>query len=105
MLKIIGNKSYEYRSVKVGGRATKRYLGRGPDAETACLAIARSRAQAIEARHRWASFLSAEAEADARIDAALDGAELATDALMIVAGFHRPRRKPWRRMTTCPTTR
>ena len=100
MLRIIGKQSYEYRSSRVNGRPVKRYIGPGPDAETAGHIIARSRADAAEARRRRDAFLKAEAEEDAAIDAALDGAELATEALMIVAGFRRPRRKPWRRIPT-----
>lgn len=104
MLKIIGNKSYEYRSVRVDGRPVKKYVGPGPSADVAEMILAATRAEAEEERAEFRAMVARDGEVDGEAERLAEGAFLAAEALLLAAGMHRPSRGPWRRRR-CPARR
>lgn len=97
---IRGNRAYEYKSVRRGGRVTSEYVGGSIPAESAALfrsmeAAQRSRQEM--ARADWEAERRRLDEGERRateVDEAYD--ELATVA-MLATGHHRPQRGRWRR--------
>jgi hypothetical protein len=92
-----GNATYYYTAERVGGRVVKQYVGTGRVGALAAQLEANTRAERTDA---------AEAERRARDElAALDAAlvplnKLAaavTAAALVAAGYHRPKRGPWRK--------
>lgn len=88
---------YYYRAFRENGRVVKRYVGGGTAGEAAAEQDAARRAERAaerqeEQRHRQADLalsqhvLSVAGESAALLEAAL-----------LVAGLHRPQRKPWRK--------
>ena len=102
-LVIRGNRAYEYRSVRRGGRATSEYLGGGMSAECARYFQREAEAERRDLaakRAEWEAERARLDEADqhaANLDAAYD--RLATVALL-ATGHHRPQRGRWRRRRT-----
>ena len=102
------DRRYFYRSVRVGGRVTRQYLGSGPEAEEAAAAIERRRAD----RAAQAELLRQEEETHAAAIAPLEELCDATDGLVRAAltnqGYHQHDRGEWRRRRyakTIDTTR
>ena len=92
-----GNKRYYYRSLRLGGRPVRRYVGGGQAAELAAAADDLCRlTRAIHARER-----RAEQERLAAAAAPLLGLCNVTDdlarAALLAAGFHQHDRGAWRR--------
>jgi hypothetical protein len=98
-----GKRRYYYRSIRVGGRMTTRYLGSGLAAD--------AEASAVEHRHaeRAARAQAAQAEQQRYTAAAapLDGLCRLTDLLLKAAllgeGYHQHDRGAWRRRRHAPT--
>lgn len=90
-----GGREYYYRSKRVNGRVVNEYIGTGARAEEI---VAEQKAksaarQAIDAANEEAASISQHV-----IDVDLLADALAT-AQLLNEGFHRPRRKAWRRRT------
>jgi hypothetical protein len=85
-----------YRSVRTGDKVTKVYCGRGKAGEKAAREDAERRAaraaarEALLAERRAVEAISAETRRFQGI------CELISDALMVMAGYHRPFRARWR---------
>lgn len=88
---------FYYREFRRGRRVVKEYVGGGAVGEAAAREDAARRAQRAAQRHEeqkrrqadlglQQTVLTVSADADAMLEAAL-----------LVAGFHRPQRKPWRK--------
>lgn len=92
-----GNRDYYYTAERVGGRVVKRYVGAGRVAELAASLDAITREQADTAAE---DARRAQADLDA-LTAAVgplhDPADALTAAALTAAGFHRPKRGPWRK--------
>jgi hypothetical protein len=91
-----GGRSYYYRSVRRDGKVVKAYYGTGPVGRLAAEVDALRRAE------QRAEAAARQARRD-RLDAALTltrdlggGCEVLAAATLLVAGFPRPSRHPWR---------
>lgn len=92
-----GTRRYYTRSVRREGRVVRQYVGTGPHAE-AVAAADRERCVNREARRAAArSTLGRIAEADAKVKALCDTAEVAARAHLLMVGYHRHARGSWRR--------
>jgi hypothetical protein len=88
---------YYYRSVRLGNRVVRQYVGTDPLAELAATADALKRAQRrsqAEARRRDRALLE---EADGPLLELNGVADLLTRAALTAAGFHQHERGEWRR--------
>jgi hypothetical protein len=91
-----GTRTYYYRSVRIGGRPVRRYVGAGPAAELAAAVDELRRLErAIEARERQAEEARLR-QAEAPLLALCEGVELLTRAALMAAGFRRHDRGEWR---------
>ncbi len=85
-LEIRGGKKYLYRSHRINGRVVKEYVGSGSEAEEAARREAATRAEFAELK---------------RIGVILDALRIAIDVAieehMLAAGYHKPKRGPWRK--------
>jgi hypothetical protein len=91
------NRTYYYRSKKVGGRILHEYLGRGPRAEQAALEASqrrerrRSQAAAFRAEQaHWRALEAPSLELTRQTD-------LLTRAALLAAGYHQHSLGEWRR--------
>jgi hypothetical protein len=88
---------YYTRSRRVNGRVVRQYLGRGPEAHLAAALDARRRQE----REAGRLALQAEAERQRAVDLPLRAFARLTDLLagaaLVLAGFHRHDRGPWRK--------
>jgi hypothetical protein len=89
---------YYTRTRKVDGGAIREYLGRGPEAHLAA-ALDAARRQERKARRL---ALQAEAERRRAVDLPLRAfgrlSDLLAGAALVLAGFHRHDRGPWRKV-------
>jgi hypothetical protein len=83
------NRKYYYRSRWVGGRVVKEYV-RGGDEIKAAEADAKRAAALRSLRQKLAAL-------EAAIAPLHEFADMVTEAAMIVAGYHRHDRGPWRK--------
>jgi hypothetical protein len=93
-LEIRGEKKYYYRTRRVHGRVVKDYVGSGPEADEA------AKRDEAERQKRDAAVRAIKkkiAELDAIIAPLHEFADLVTEALFFVAGYHKPNRGPWRK--------
>lgn len=92
-----GNRTYYYRSVRVGDRVVKEYCGDGLSGSRAAEQDAKERQQRHDERMR----LRAERERWTELERSLNDLDDLTDTLvaaeLLAAGFHRHDRGAWRR--------
>ena len=87
---------YYYRSVRNGHKVTKVYCGCGQAGERAAKEDAERRAARAAARQSWAE-LRREIERIEALSRQLSVVcSIFADAFMVLAGFHRPFRAPWK---------
>src|SRR5947209_19399258 len=90
-------REFYYQSVRIDGRATKRYLGAGQAAKTAADDVAQRRAD----RQAAAERVRAEQDRAVTVDQPLADLCQLTDLLLTAAltgaGYHRRDRGPWRK--------
>ena len=88
---------YYYQSVRIDGRATKRYLGTDQAAKAAAADVAQRQAD----RHAAAERVRTEQDQAATVDQPLADLCHLTDLLLTAAlsnaGYHRHDRGPWRK--------
>jgi uncharacterized protein YceH (UPF0502 family) len=85
---------YYYRTRRVNGRVVKEYVGFGPEAEEA------AKQDEADRQKRDAAVRAVKmkiAELDAIVAPLHEFADLVTEALFFVAGYHKPNRGPWRK--------
>jgi hypothetical protein len=82
-------RGYYYRSVKIRGRVTREYYGKGPLVDL----VARIHAEERQVREATAAARKAERQQLADLDATLDRLDAFAEAVSVVlledAGFHR----------------
>lgn len=92
-----GNRTYYYRSRKIGGRVVKEYLGAGPMA----VRLAAQDTAERERRHEHGERARADARRLADLAAHDDAFSRATEALMaaalMAAGYRQHARGAWRK--------
>ena len=92
-----GDRTYYYRSRKIGGCVVKEYIGGG----AAGMVAAREDATRRHTQAAGRTALQADRDACAAAAAAHDALDGAADVLMtaalVAAGFHRHDRGPWRK--------
>ena len=91
------NRTYYYRSRKVGGRVIKEYIGAGPLAELAATQDAADRAERTAASAAKRSTRAELDAVDAPVDAFAATLESLTRARLLLAGYHRHHGGEWRR--------
>ncbi len=92
-----GGQSYYYTAERVNGRVVKQYVGTGMVATLAAQLHASTRTEraATAEDHRQ---VRAELESlDAALAPLYELADVATVAALVAAGYHRPKRGPWRK--------
>ncbi|VTR91697.1 Uncharacterized protein OS=Singulisphaera acidiphila (strain ATCC BAA-1392 / DSM 18658 / VKM B-2454 / MOB10) GN=Sinac_7637 PE=4 SV=1 [Gemmata massiliana] len=92
-----GGQSYYYTAERVNGRVVKQYVGTGMVATLAAQLHASTRterAATAEADQRARAELEA---LDAALAPLYELADAATVAALVAAGYHRPKRGPWRK--------
>src|SRR5262245_41364008 len=92
-----GTRTYYYRSVRIGGRPVRRYVGASPAAE---LDAAVERLRRLEGTIEAGECRDEEArlrEAEVPLLELCGGAELLTRVALAIAGFHRHDRGQWRK--------
>jgi hypothetical protein len=85
-----GNRRYYYRARRASGRVVKEYVGSGPEAEAAARRDAEGAARDRELRRKRGALVAA-------IRSLEDLTELLVAATMCAAGYHKPKRGPWRK--------
>jgi multidrug efflux pump subunit AcrA (membrane-fusion protein) len=90
------NRGYYYRSVKVRGRVTREYYGKGELVDF----MARIHAEERQARQARAAAVKADRQQLADLDATLDRLDVLAEAVSVVlleeAGYHRHKGQ-WRK--------
>jgi hypothetical protein len=94
---IRNGRAYYYHKERFGARVVSRYVGKGPTA----LMVAR-REQAERDRRAWEAEAArraiAESEAfEAELVEYCENVEQIAKLVLMAAGFHRPKRGPWRK--------
>ena len=92
-----GDKQLYYRSVSVGGRPRKQYLGAGPAAQLAASGDQQQRALRATERQGLQATQLAEEHAGNLIHEAGQWTEMMVQAALLLAGFHQHDRGNWRR--------
>jgi hypothetical protein len=91
-----GNAPY-YTAERVGGRVVKQYVGTGPAAELAAELDAVRQQERSEAAEREARERDQMAALEAVLTPLNELADALGTAALVAAGYHRPKRGPWRR--------
>ena len=92
-----GHGRYYTRSVRRDGAVEREYVGTGRAAEAVAAVDRERRAAQAAQREATRAALQRLAEADALVDALCAAAETAARAHLLLAGYHRHDRGPWRR--------
>jgi hypothetical protein len=87
---------FYYRSVRVGNRVKKIYVGRGPAAEQAASEAAEAKARRAAERAEVDEFEAVMVAADQRSATVNEGTKRLVDAGLSACGYHQHRRQ-WRR--------
>lgn len=88
---------YFYKSVRVGRRVKKVYCGSGASGRAAEKAEAARRARRDAEARAWGEFKARLEALQTLGNRFREGCELLRDAVLLLAGFHRPNRQPWRK--------
>ena len=91
-----GRGRYYYRSVRVGDKVETEYVGTGAAAEMQARMDEAVKRHCEQMRRVWKEERERLCETDHAIAAMFDEVELAADATMIAAGYHRHKGE-WRR--------
>jgi hypothetical protein len=92
-----GDKRYYYRTVRIGRRAARRYVGAGPAAELAAAADELRRVQRALATGERAAEQARYRDAAAPLLEFCDATDVLARAALVAAGFHRHAGGAWRR--------
>ena len=92
-----GGRSYGYRSVRQGSRVRKVYLGSGAFAKFAGRLGRLRDFEEGKTKRRWKRSKERIEVACGEFDELDAGCELLRDAALLVAGFYRSERHPWRK--------
>jgi hypothetical protein len=90
-------KSFYYRTVRVGGRAKKVYVGGGLVGRAAAEEDARRRAERQASQAARAGQRATLEHAQRLARRFQRECELLAEAALLTSGFHRPSRHPWRK--------
>jgi hypothetical protein len=88
---------YYYRTRKIRGRVVREYFGAGPAAELAAQEDQRRRRQREAERAAWQAEKETLAELERAVSRLDEQVDLLATAALLAAGYHRPKRGPWRR--------
>lgn len=92
-----GNGLKYYRSVRVGNRVERHYIGSGPIAETAAAADAARREERKQIAQELADMKAQMRSLNALMTTLHDSCKQLLNATMLAAGYHRPNGNPWRK--------
>ena len=92
-----GNKSYFYRTRRIGGRVVKIYMGGGRVGEQAAERDAAQRATRAMQRRTMHQVQQQYEAVDDQLTTADAEADAITEAMLLAAGYYRHSRGPWRR--------
>jgi hypothetical protein len=92
-----GSRYYLYRAERVGGRVRKEYVGLGQTAGFRNRMNEVIRADRAEERSKFAAVVDEFAALEGIIAPLDDFARSVAEAAILAAGYHRPKRGPWRK--------
>ena len=95
-----GSRVYYFRKMRVAGRWRKVYFGTGPDAEAAAQRDAERKARRTAARQQLLDERERYAVVEASVAELSELMDTMTRAALIVAGYYRHDRGPWRNRRT-----
>ncbi len=88
---------YYTRSIRVGDRVVREYIGGGLRGQAAALQDARKRAQRMSEREAWRAECQNIESTDSLVEALFHSVEALTRATLMLEGYHRHNRGEWRR--------
>jgi hypothetical protein len=94
-----GSRYYCYRAERVGGRVRKTYVGFGLGVGAGLISRVKEviRADRAEERAKFAAVVDEFAALEGIIAPLDDFARSVAEAAILAAGYHRPKRGPWRK--------
>ncbi|MBY0456956.1 MAG: hypothetical protein K2V38_06445 [Gemmataceae bacterium] len=92
-----GSASYYYTAERIDGRVVKQYVGTGPVAELAAELDAIRMQERAEAAERERCDREELAALESALTPLNELADALTAAALVAAGYHRPKRGPWRK--------